>query len=506
MPLQEEGPLLDQFLEMNEADQAQHLASLYLDDLADYIKLGVDPRFEFSRYGEKLAASQPSFDLLREELEKEPTVVDQILLEITQELLENEKPDVVGLSVPFSGTVYGALRMGQFIRARGIPVLLGGGYCNTELRSLKDARVFDYVDFITLDDGERPLLCLLEYFAGKRQKSELFRTFHRENGAVKFEKVSTLKDIPFPESGTPTYSGLPVKDYVKMFEMLNPVTRLWSGFFWNKLTLAHGCYWKKCSFCDTSLDYIGRYEAGKASEIADKMDLLFAETGSRGFHFVDEAAPPMILKALSEELVRRGRNYEWWGNIRFDKTFTPELCALMKKAGCLAVTGGLEVASPRVLALINKGVTLEQVSRVTRAFHQAGVFVHAYLMYGFPTQTAQETVDSLEVVRQLFKEECLQSGFWHRFSATVHSPVGKDPAKFGIRILPAKTSEHGLFAENDLTFEDPTGVNHDALGEGLRRALYNFMHGIGLDRDVREWFSVKVPKAKIPAKLVAESL
>ncbi len=171
------------------------------------------------------------------------------------------------------------------------------------------------------------------------------------------------------------------------------------------------------------------------------------------------------------------------------------------------MTGGLEVASPRVLSLIDKGVTLEQVARVTRAFRQSGIFVHAYLMYGFPTQTAQETVDSLEVVRQLFAEECLQSGFWHRFSATVHSPVGKNPAKYGIEILPPKVrARHGRFAENDLNFFDPSGVDHDSLGVGLRKALYNFMHGQGLERDVREWFPVRVPKAGIPAKLVANSL
>lgn len=509
VPLQEEGPLLDQFLKMSEADRAQHLASLCLDDLADYIKLGCDPRFEFSRYGEKLAASQASFDPLRHELAASPTVVDEILEEITLELLEKHKPDVVGLSVPFSGTVYGALRMGKLIRARGIPVLLGGGYCNTELRRLEDPRLFDYVDFITLDDGERPLLCLLEYFAGKREKKDLFRAYYREGGKVVFAQNKSESDIPFPESGTPTYSGLPVADYVKMFEMLNPVTRLWSGFFWNKLTLAHGCYWKRCSFCDTSLDYIGRYEAGKAAAIADKMEKLAGETGSRGFHFVDEAAPPAILKALSEELIRRGSDFEWWGNIRFDKAFTPELTKLMKQAGCIAVTGGLEVASPRVLGMINKGVTLEQVAKVTRAFHAAGVFVHAYLMYGFPTQTAQETVDSLEVVRQLFQAECLQSGFWHRFSATVHSPVGKDPEKFGIRLLPLLPKErpkHGLFAENDLRFEDPSAVDHDQLGVGLRRAIYNFMHGQGLEADVRGWFPMRVPKPKIPAKFVADSL
>lgn len=505
VPLQEEGPLLDQFEELSEADKAQHLASLFLDDLADYIKLAADPRFEFSRYGEKLAASNPSFDALHAELEADPTVVDEILEEITEELLAKHKPDVVGISVPFSGTVYGALRIGKLLRAKKIPVLLGGGYCNTELRRVTDARLFDYVDFVTLDDGERPLLCLLDYFEGKRKKEDLFRTKYREDGVVRDGSAKEV-DIPFRESGTPSYSGLPVDRYVPMFEMLNPVTRLWSGYFWNKLTLAHGCYWRKCSFCDTTLDYIGRYEAGKAAEIADKMDALAAQTGCGGFHFVDEAAPPAILKALSEELIRRGREYEWWGNIRFDKTFTPELTSLMKKAGCIAVTGGLEVASPRVLQLINKGVSLEQVAKVAKAFHDSGIFVHAYLMYGFPTETVQETVDSLEVVRQLFVNECLQSGFWHRFSATVHSPVGRSPEKFGIRVLPYPAPTHGLFAENDLRFEDPTGVDHDALGEGLRRALYNFMHGQGLERDVREWFPIQVPKTLIPAKLVAGAL
>jgi radical SAM superfamily enzyme YgiQ (UPF0313 family) len=498
--------LLNHFLALPEADRAQHLASLYLDDLADYIRIGIDPRFEFSRYGEKLAASRPSFDPLRRELEERPpTVVDEILIEIIHELVERHKPDAVGLSVPFSGTVYGAFRMGKWLRAQGIPVLLGGGYCNTELRRLEDARVFDYVDFITLDDGERPLLCLLEHLQGKRAKENLFRTYFREEGLVRFVKAKE-HDIPFADSGTPSYSGLQVTNYVKMFEMLNPVNRLWSGFFWNKLTLAHGCYWKKCSFCDTSLDYIGRYEAGKATHIANQMDAIAAETRVNGFHFVDEAAPPAVLKALSQELINRGREYSWWGNVRFDKTFTPELTKLMKQAGCVAVTGGLEVASPRVLALIEKGVTVEQVARVTKAFHDADIFVHAYLMYGFPTETAQETVDSLEVVRQLFSSKCLQSGFWHRFSATVHSPVGKNPTRYGIEVREPRRPKHGRFAENDLVFEDPSGVNHDALGEGLRRALYNFMHKEGLERDVRDWFPVEVPKTKIPGNFIELAL
>ncbi len=506
--LHEDGPLLQQFKRLPTPDKAQHIASLYLDDLADYYRLGVDSRFQFSRYGERLAASQPSFDALHKELQTKPTLVDEMLLEVTKELLKKHKPDLLCLSIPFAGTVYGALRMGAVAKSLGIPVALGGGYANTELRRLNDPRLFQYVDFISLDDGEQPLLSIIEHLQGKRQKEKLCRTYYPEEGKVHFS-LSTEAPLPFAETGTPSYAGLPLQDYISLYEMLNPVTKLWSGFFWNKLTLAHGCYWRRCSFCDTSLDYIQRYEVEEAKRLVDKMEKIAQETGRQGFHFVDEAAPPAILKALSLELIERKSNFQWWGNIRFDKTFTPELAALMKQAGCLAVTGGLEVASPRILKLIEKGITVEQVAKVTKAFSQAGIFVHAYLMYGFPTQTTQETVDSLEVVRQLFQAECLQSAFWHRFAATVHSPVGRQPEKYGIRILahpPESLSSHGYFSENDLPFLDPTPTPHDALGEGLRKALYNYMHGIGFELDVRDWFPLRVPKSKIPATFIANAL
>jgi hypothetical protein len=268
-------------------------------------------------------------------------------------------------------------------------------------------------------------------------------------------------------------------------EMLNPMHRLWSDGRWNKITLAHGCYWKKCSFCDVSLDYIGRYERNTTDVVLQRIRSLVAETGQTGFHLVDEAAPPAAMRALAKRLVAEKLSITWWGNIRFEKTFTPELCRLLAQAGCVAISGGLEVASDRLLALMKKGVTVEQVARVTRAFTDAGIMVHAYLMYGFPTQTVQETVDALERVRQLFEAGCIQSAYWHRFTATAHAPIGLDPASYRITLRPLPEI---TFAHNDLSFDDPVDVDHDLLGAGLRKALYNYMLGIGLDLDVRTWF------------------
>lgn len=486
-------------------DQAKYLASLYIDDLAAVIREGIDPRFELSRYAEKLSASAPTFDPLEAALQGKPTLVDEMLDEITDELLKIHSPDVLGLTVPFPGNVYGAFRIAQKAKQLKpkLKIILGGGYVNTELRELKEPRVFDYVDFITLDDGERPFLCLLEMLQGKREPSELLRTFVRENGNVVLRTTRREHDIPHKDTGTPTYDGLKLDQYLSIFEMLNPMHRIWSDGRWNKITLAHGCYWKKCNFCDVSLDYIGRYDAVAADLLVDRMESMIRETGQSGFHLVDEAAPPAVLRALSQRLLERGLVSSWWGNVRFEKTFTPELAGLMARAGCVAISGGLEVASDRLLKLMNKGVTVEQVARVTRAFTESGIMVHAYLMYGFPTQTVQETVDALEMVRQLFEAGCIQSAYWHRFSATAHSPIGKNPEAFGIRIL---SGPEATFARNDLRFEDPTPADHDLLGAGLKKALYNYMHGVGLDTDVRFWFEVKVPKTRVARRFITAAL
>ncbi|WP_179283226.1 B12-binding domain-containing radical SAM protein [Bordetella genomosp. 9] len=487
-------------------DRAKHLATLYLNDLADVIRDAVDERFEFVRYAESLAGSQPTFDPLADALAAPANLVDDTLRDLTLDALARHAPTMVLLSVPFPGAVYAAFRIAQTIKARdpGIVTVLGGGFVNTELRELKDPRVFDYFDYVTLDAGERPLLALLEHVQGKRSHQRLVRTFLRDPDTATVRYVNMVEpDVAFAEVGTPTWDGLPLDRYLSLLDMLNPMHRLWSDGRWNKLTVAHGCYWKKCSFCDISLDYIDRYEGASATVLADRIEAIVRETSQTGFHFVDEAAPPKSLKSLATELIARDTGISWWGNIRFEKTFTPDLCELLADSGCIAVSGGLEVASDRLLKLMKKGVSIDQVARVTRAFTDAGILVHAYLMYGFPTQTVQDTVDALEYVRQLFENGCIQSGFFHRFACTVHSPVGKHPEEYGVTLRPLPPAS---FARNDVGFDDPTGVDHDSLGRGLKKAIYNYMHGIGLEEDVRAWFPFKVPRTTVARNRIERAL
>jgi len=489
------------FGSMGTQDKAKHLATLYLEDLSDLITECVDPHFGFSRYAERLGRSANSFDELYEALLQEYTYIDKILIKILAEKMAIVQPKLVAISVPFPGNLYSAFRIGQWIKENhpDTKIAMGGGFPNTELRSLSDVRVFEFFDFISLDDGEAPLDNLLEHLEGKRPLEELKRTFTLQNQVVKYINNSKTPDYKQSEVGTPDYSDLLLDKYISVIEIVNPMHRMWSDGRWNKLTMAHGCYWGKCTFCDISLDYIKIYEPVAANLLCDRMEDLIAQTGQNGFHFVDEAAPPALMRALALEILRRKLAVSWWTNIRFEKSFSHDLCQLLKASGCIAVSGGLEVASDRLLELIQKGVTVSQVAKVTRNFTEAGIMVHAYLMYGFPTQTDQETIDSLEMVRQMFEIGILQSGFWHQFAMTAHSPVGMYPEQFGVKI---ENPNFGSFANNDLVHSDPKGTDHEIFSDGLKKSIFNFMQGIGLDLPLQKWFEFKVPRTKVPKNYI----
>ena len=494
------------FGNMGLQDKAKHLATLYLEDLSDYIVENVDSDFGFSRYAERLGKSANSFDELYAKLNSNQTFIDDFTLKILHEKLESVQPKLVCFSIPFPGNLYSAFRSAKFIKENypHIKTAMGGGFPNTELREIKDQRVFEFFDFITLDDGEVPLELVYENVC-QSERSEEFqfkRTFLIENQEVTYKNNSAKHDYKQSEIGTPDYTDLQLDKYISVIEIANPMHSLWSDGRWNKLTMAHGCYWGKCTFCDISLDYIKIYEPISAKILVDRMEELIKTTGETGFHFVDEAAPPALMREVALEILRRNLVVTWWTNIRFEKSFTQDLCFLLKLSGCVAVSGGLEVASDRLLKLIDKGVSVDQVAKVTKNFTEAGIMVHAYLMYGYPTQTVQETIDSLEMVRQLFEMGILQSGFWHQFAMTAHSPVGQNPEEFGVTPIKQEIK----FANNDIDFTDKTGIDHSKFSFGLKKSLFNFMHGINFEIPLQDWFDFKIPRTTIHPDYIHDCL
>lgn len=482
-------------------DLARHLASIMLCDLTDLFQLTISDHFGVQAYGHSLARSPSSFDRLAGELEREPNVYEQMLNELCHELLPADI-DLACFTCPFPGNVMGALLMGKWMAThrpnakRGF----GGGYASTELRQLEDPRVFDYMDYVVLDDGEVPLRQICARLEGRDEP--LHSTFVRENGAVVFKKAD-VPAIPFADLPAPSYAGFNLPRYVHLIYRENLVQRASDGT-WLKLTAAHGCYWKRCTFCDISLPYIADYDPMPASRIADQMDAMHAETGLSGFHFTDEAAPPALLFNLALELLRRKRSYHWWGNIRYDKAFEPDRCKLLAAAGMIMVTGGIEAASDPVLKLIDKGVSVAQLVKVLQAFTQAGIGTHGYLIYGFPGETLQDTMNAFEVIRQLIAAKMLQSAFYHQLGVTVHAPLGKKPELFNISL---RKHEFKGFALNQVPFAYQDGVERtEEILQTLVGALECFHRGVALDEPVESWFAGKVhmPRAMVPPTFVSQ--
>ena len=446
------------------SDEEKVETTAYVDELALWIRDNVDPDFGFSRYAERLGIAVPDFGMILRRLRRR-SPVDRMLEAKVEDILREIRPQIVGVTCPFPGTLLGAFRIAQTIRrlAPEVQIVLGGGYVNTELRDLDDPRVGRFFDAVMYDEGYGPWLEYLE----------------ADNSSI-------------PVFVKPSYAGLDLSQYMDLPESENPMHRLWSTGRWLKIQMARGCYWHKCAFCDVTLDYIKCFQMPEAVTIVDAMEALSRETGENGFHFTDEAMPPALIERMCREIIRRKFKCRWWGNVRFDTTFTPKLTRLMARAGCIAVTGGLECAVDRLLKLMNKGITLVSAHAALTAFRDAGIMVHAYLMYGFPTQTEKEARSALGHVRRFFREGLVQSAFFHRFALTVHSPIAKEPERFGIRLArrrggAAKTVRK-TFARNEIPFAEPGAPDWDRIGKGLKLALYNYMRGAGYSKPLSFWF------------------
>ncbi len=527
------GPRLEAFLAGLDVeggpDEARMLATVALEDIADYITAVYDSEFSLVRYAESIAASERSFSKIEGALDR-PLVRD-FFEPLMEELLDGidaeqgpgteSRPTgkkLFCISIPFPGCMVHALAMARALRRRyGSKALIafGGGYVNTELRSCASEQLFSYIDCLGFDRGYGALLSILQAEKAEVLEAVLPRRLFcpEEFRATEARLTANL---------VPDYDDIDFSLYPRLADTHNPMHRLWSDGAWLKAYLAHGCYWHRCSFCDVSLDYIRAYKPVNVPALFTALRAQADRSGVHGVHFVDEAAPPRALRdfalanlglldgggdgisAASGSASFGGGNppalpLSFWGNIRFEKTFTRDLADLLAAGGLVGVSGGIEIASPEGFKAVDKGIDLENLVAVCAAFKEAGVLVHSYLIYGYWNESDQEVVDSAEVMRQLFAAGLVDSAFWHKFVLTRHSRVyGEWQRGLHQQLRPVESS--GDFADNDLRF---AGEEKSArFSAPLDAALQAWMAGESLEKPVRSWFPFSVPSPRIERDLI----
>ena len=268
--------------------------------------------------------------------------------------------------------------------------------------------------------------------------------------------------------------------------------------------MAHGCYWHKCAFCDVTLDYVKGYCPTNVSMLYRGLLAQCKEKGVYGIHFVDEAMPPAMMIAFARENIAHGSPITWWGNVRFEKSFTRDVADFLAYGGLIGVSAGLESATGNGLAAIHKGTDLESIVGACCAFKEAGILVHAYMIYGYWWEKPEDLINCMETLRQFYANGLLDSCFWHKFVLTRHSRVYKEWKEGKIPDLkpidPQEKQNAPHFAKNGLHFEGEK--KSEKYGAALDFSLNQWMHGEGLEKPVQKWFDFSVPHPTVPKNFI----
>ena len=508
-------------------DDGYLLASLALADLADYITTVYDNNFALIRYAESICAS----DLSKEEILK--TTDSPVLKDYLSPLVENlintvsasqqetsQKPQqepsfLFCVSVPFPGTFAAAMFICKQLKStfgKNALITLGGGYVNTALRSVNQAELAAYIDCFSYDRGYSFYTELLanglpaaaayqtesvfggEIAQGKANQTKTSSTSSNRQELLEIENFMT-KNV------APDYDGIDFTKYPRLADDINPMHRIWSDGAWLKAYLAHGCYWHRCLFCDTKLDYVNCYKPVNIKNLYSSLLEQAKKSGVYGVHFVDEAAPPKMLEDFAS--LNKDKALTFWGNIRFEKAFSRDLADILAKGGLIGVSGGIEMACGEGLSNINKGIDIKTLVFSLAAFKEAGILTHAYMIYGYYNETPQMLIDSAETLRQLFKAGLLDSSFFHKFTLTKHSTLfaeweaGKHP------------DLHPIFPKNNFTDYElhfKGEEKSEKYGAPLSLAVNAWMHKKSLDKPVEKWFNFPMPKPTVKKDFVEKAL
>jgi hypothetical protein len=471
-----------------------------------------DENFSLVRYAERISCESDFSSV-------EKILSSPVLNVFYKKILEENFADffsdefnLVCISVPFAGTFAPALFTGKFLKEKfgeKIFVSIGGGFVSTELREFRKKNFFRYADSLSFDRGYGSYKNLLDQISGKKftqnsvYKMRIFSAEKILEPVWKNQRYEEFENRATSEI-FPDYSSVDFSIYPRCSDDENPMQRLWSDGAWMKAYLAHGCYWHRCSFCDTQLDYVSFYKNVCVEKLFRSLENQSEKNKIRGIHFVDEAMPPVALKKFSWMNLRSQKKFSFWGNVRFEKIFRRDLTDFLSFGGLLGVTGGIEIATQNGLDSVKKGTDLDAIVGACCAFKESGIFVHAYMIYGFFGESETDTINSMETLRQFFAEGILDSAFWHKFVLTKNSRIYAE-WKNGMHadLQPEEISSED-FLHNELNFRGEE--KSKKFGRGLSAALDSWMHGEKISRRVNDWFDFKTPLPTVSKNLVKDAI
>jgi hypothetical protein len=381
---------------------------------------------------------------------------------------------LVGLSVAFPGQLQPAYSFAHKMKRLlpGVHLTVGGPAITQLLIRLEGdalARALGPFDSAVVFEGEHTLLALVRALEAGAPLRDLTNVVLRSPLAgaryLPAHGMEDLTDLPAPD-----FDGLPLDRYLAPH-----------------LTLPYyptrGCYWGKCTFCHYGLAKVGTatYRERAVPRMVEHLAALSARYGTKHFYLSQDSVAPKTLLKLAGGLIEAGLDLRWATDLKPEKYLTAERAETLRRGGAVACALGVESASPRVLSLIDKGAPVGTVKDTILNLARAGVAAEAMCFTDFPTETADEALETVAFLDDLRDEVALF--IVGEFDLTHGAIVAQAPARFGVADVWQLAGDElgtGLFYEEAAPAKDD---------EGRQRV------DLGLARLSRKWRLMRYPWA-----------
>jgi hypothetical protein len=404
--------------------------------VAESLELASLPYYPADLHLQSYQAAVPvdeSAALLRGVQDSQTNMFLEIYRDLALDDIRREQPDVVGISIPSMPQMLPGMTLAYVVKQAGLRchVTVGGPHISMLREALlATPAVFDLIDSAVAFDGEVALLALAKAVAAGDDFSQVPNLIWRDGGTLRMNarhERAKIGELPLPD-----FDGLRLDSYL-VPELVLP------------LLTARGCYFGKCTFCNTGYGEADGFSQLRAEHVVEQMQALHARYGVRKIFFSDEAIAPRNLKSLSARLAELGSPFAWGGCARFEKVVSQELLASMAAGGCRMILFGLESASDPIIQLMEKGTQLEHMSRILRQSTEAGIWNHTFFFFGFPGETladAQQTVNFLYAHKSYIHSAALGTFLMERYS-----PAHRFPELYGVRVIEDPTKDLAIYFE-----------------------------------------------------------
>ena len=342
--------------------------------------------------------------------------------QILEERLDTDgPPPIIGFSVAFQNQIPTAFQCAAIVR-KLLPsahITMGGACISIFFRELKNPDIFDLVDSIVLDDGERPLQTLCEMGRnGSLDLSAVPGILYREDGVI--HHTPAPAPIDMEKAPAPDYSLYDLDDYLVARTALHVPYRL-----------AKGCQWQKCTFCRTDLPFCRDFQSADPEIMYQGLRQTIEQSGICKVIFSDESSDPATLEQVSKWLIRDRVDLEWQCHTRVSDQLTHDRCKLFRQAGCRHLALGIESMCDQTLRRMGKGINAGLVDSVLREISGA-VPIHAYMIVGFPGETREEALRGFDQIKAYHEQGLIASYAYSIFTLSSGSAIHRNPAAFGL--------------------------------------------------------------------------